>query len=404
MAEIEIRGLSGGYSAVRDLMSVSFGFEWPDASADPYSRLFEPGRSLAAYDGDDLVGHAGVLSIAQRVPGGEVATAGVTLCAVSPTHRRRGLLGTLMRRQLAGLHEGGGEPLAALTTSDAAIYGRYGYGVAARQIAVDVARGTPLPPLPSAGEVRLRYVSPESARALCADLHDQATAGRPGTFRYTSRWRRQLENDPSAMTPGWRSPVRCVLAERDGEPAGFAYYRTETSGDGEGTVEADRVHALDLAAYVTLWRFLLDHDLMASTRHGGLAVDDPVLLLLAGAERTALCLSDYQVRLVEVGAALAGRTYQVPVDAVVEVRDAVCPWNQRRWRLSGDPSGASCEATTAAPDLTVDVRTLGSAYLGGFSLASLAAAGAVREHRKGALDAVSLAMGHPVPPWRDTMF
>ncbi len=48
-----------------------------------------------------------------------------------------------MRRQLTDLYESGREPLAALTTSDAAIYGRYGYGVAARQIAVDVARGTP---------------------------------------------------------------------------------------------------------------------------------------------------------------------------------------------------------------------------------------------------------------------
>ncbi len=70
MADIEHSpAFLGSYSSVRDLMSTAFGFEWPEPSGDPYSRLFEPGRSLAGYDGDDLVGHAGALSIAQRVPG-----------------------------------------------------------------------------------------------------------------------------------------------------------------------------------------------------------------------------------------------------------------------------------------------------------------------------------------------
>ncbi|MEV4013004.1 GNAT family N-acetyltransferase [Nonomuraea angiospora] len=404
MAEIEIRELSDGYPAVRELLSLSFGFEWPDGPGDPFSRLFESRRSLAAYDGRDLVGHAGILSVEQRVPGGEVPTAGVALCAVLPTHRRRGILSGLMRRQLAGLWEAGAEPVAALTTSGAAIYGRFGYGPASRQIAVDIPRGAALPPVEGSDDVRLRYAAPETVRAVCADVHDAATAGRPGTIRYTSRWRRQLENDPSTMTPGWRSPVRCVLAERGGAVTGFAYYRAETAGDGDGAVEVDRVHATDLASYVALWRLLIGQDLMATTRHGGLAVDDPLLVLLSEAEPTAMCLSDYRIRLVDVGRGLAARTYTVPVDVVLEVRDEVCPWNGRRWRLSGDAGGATCEPTTAAPDLALDVRELGSAYLGGHSLAALARAGLVRELRKGALEPASLAMTHTVPPWRDTMF
>jgi predicted acetyltransferase len=404
MTEIEIRGLSGGYPAVRELLSISFGFEWPDAAADPFSRLFEPRRSLAAYDGVDLVGHAGCISIDQRVPGGEVATVGVTLCAVLPTHRRRGILGRLMRRQLADIWEAGAEPIAALTASSAAIYGRFGYGPASRQIAVDLPRGAALPPVDGIDDLRLRYAAPESVRGVCADIHDTATSGRPGTFRYTGRWRRQLENDPSTMTPGWRSPVRCVLAEREETVTGFAYYRSETAGDGDGAVEVDRIHATDLASYAALWRLLLNQDLMATTRHGGLAVDDPLLILLSGAEKTAMHLEDYRIRLVDVGRGLAARTYTVAVDVVLEVRDEICPWNARRWRLSGDPNGATCEPTSAPPDLALDVRELGSTYLGGHSLAALARAGLVRELRKGALDVACLAMTHAVPPWRDTMF
>ena len=46
----------------------------------------------------------------------------------------------------------------------------------------------------------------------------------------------------------------------------------------------------------------------------------------------------------------------------------------------------------------VDVRELGSAYLGGESLLAMAAAGLVREQRPGALTAASAAFGLAVAP------
>ncbi|CAM5252507.1 GNAT family N-acetyltransferase OS=Streptomyces tendae OX=1932 GN=GUR47_09305 PE=3 SV=1 [Streptomyces tendae] len=105
------------------------------------------------------------------------------------------------------------------------------------------------------------------------------------------------------------------------------------------------------------------------------------------------------VRLVDVGEALAARTYQAPVDVVFEVEDAFCPWNAGRWRLSGDAKGASCERTPDAADLVLSVRELGAAYLGGVSLGSLGAAGRVREVREGALAAASVGFGSDVAPW-----
>lgn len=105
------------------------------------------------------------------------------------------------------------------------------------------------------------------------------------------------------------------------------------------------------------------------------------------------------VRPVEVGAALEARTYQAPVDVVFEVEDTFCPWNAGRWRLSGDAKGASCERTADAADLTLPVRELGAAYLGGVSLASLGAAGRVRELRRGALAEASLGFGAGAVPW-----
>ena len=67
------------------------------------------------------------------------------------------------------------------------------------------------------------------------------------------------------------------------------------------------------------------------------------------------------VRLVDVGAALSGRAYASDGALVFEVRDAVCPWNEGRWKLE---AGAAAR-TDAAADLALDVDALGSAYLGG---------------------------------------
>jgi predicted acetyltransferase len=107
---------------------------------------------------------------------------------------------------------------------------------------------------------------------------------------------------------------------------------------------------------------------------------------------------------VEVGAAMAARTYTAPVDVVFDVADTFCPWNEGRWRLSGDSAGATCERTGDAPDLALSVRELGAAYLGGTSLRTLALAGRVRELREGALGAASQAFATDLAPWLPHLF
>lgn len=105
------------------------------------------------------------------------------------------------------------------------------------------------------------------------------------------------------------------------------------------------------------------------------------------------------VRLVDVCAALEARTYAAPVDVVLDVEDAFCPWNSGRWRLTGDTKGASCVRTDEAAELALSVKELGAAYLGGTTLCALAGAGRVRELRQGALAEASTAFGSERAPW-----
>jgi predicted acetyltransferase len=365
--------------------------------------LTECDRSLGVRDGDAWVGTAGAFSFRLTVPGGaSVPAAGVTMVSVAATHRRRGVLTSMMRRQLEDVRSWG-EPLAVLTASEPAIYGRFGYGAAtfALSAEVDTARVRLSAP-PGTEDVRLRYAAPGDALAVCEAVYARTVPERPGMLARRPGWERVGLLDPESERGG-ASPLQCVLAQRDGETVGFARYRVRpewTPSGAEGQVLLKDLAGVDPAARAALWRFLFDLDLTSSLRTRGRPVDEDWQYLVSDVRRCGLQVRDaLYVRLVDVGAALQARTYQAPVDVVLEVADDFCPWNAGRWRLSGDAKGASCDRTTDAADLALSVRELGAAYLGGVSLASLAAAGRVRELRGGALAEASVGFGSAVAPW-----
>src|SRR6185436_17651450 len=108
----------------------SFADEIHEEDVERDRKMIPPERMLGAYDDGAVVGTSADLPMLLRIPGGELATGGVTWVGVMPSHRRRGILTQLMRRELDDIHERG-EPLAILWASEAAIYGRFGYGIAA---------------------------------------------------------------------------------------------------------------------------------------------------------------------------------------------------------------------------------------------------------------------------------
>ncbi|WP_413757248.1 GNAT family N-acetyltransferase [Streptomyces sp. MMBL 11-3] len=367
--------------------------------------LTEFDRSLGVWDGEECVGTAGAFSFRVTVPGGAaVQAAGVTMVSVASTHRRRGVLTSMMRRQLDDVRSWG-EPLAVLTASEPAIYGRFGYGIATQQLRAEIDTTRVRLSVPDGtDDVRLRLVAPDApaVRDACEALYARRVPARPGMLERRPGWERLPLLPPDG---GGRStsPLQCVLARRDGEVVGYARYCIrpdwDTAGP-KGTVELRDLEALDPAAYAALWRHLFDIDLVSAVKTHNRPVDDAWLHLVSDNRRCAVTLRDsLHVRLVDVGAALEARTYQAPLDVVLEVEDSFCPWNEGRWRLTGDTKGASCVRTTDSPDVALSVRELGAAYLGGVSLASLAAAGRVRELRRGALAEASLGFASVVAPW-----
>ncbi|MBW5250370.1 GNAT family N-acetyltransferase [Streptomyces poriferorum] len=380
------------------------GSQEPAEQREQYRSVTEYERSIGIWDGDDVVATTGAFTFRLAVPGGAlVPAAGVTMVSVASTHRRRGLLTSMMRRQLDDVRALG-EPIAVLTASEPEIYGRFGYGAATRQmsLAIDTDRVRLSVP-EGTDEVRLRYARKDEAVDACESVYARLVPGRPGTPAHGPGWERKSLIDPESSRAGG-SALQCLLAERDGELVGYTNYHIKPDWDNagpKGRIVVSDLAALDPAAYAALWRFLFAIDLTSTIEARNRPTDDAVLHLVSDVRRCDIRQRDsLHLRLVDVGAALEARTYRGPLDLVFEVEDAFCPWNAGRWRLTADAKGgASCKRTEDAADLALSVRELGTAYLGGESLGSLALAGRVRELRAGAVAEASSAFVSDVAPW-----
>ena len=386
-------------------MSHGFGEDPSGPYLDSVPPVAEMDRSLALWDGDRVAVTAGIYSRSLTVPGAVVPCAGITWVTVSPTHRRRGVLTAIMRRQLTEVRAAGREPVAALWAAESSIYGRFGYAPATwRGGWSGQVERLRLRPDVDCGTGTVRLVELAGFRPAAMALHEQVRRFVPGNLARDDRWWDRLLRESPQDRRGGTDRQYVLHTEVDGAVTGYAVYRvksswTETS-EPDGTLTVSDVRASTPAAYASLWRFLLGHDLVRTVRAPMASADDPLRHLLA--DQRALHSAPVDalwVRLVDVGPALSARRYPARIDLVLEVRDRFCDWNDGRWHLWGHPSGAFCDRTDRDPDLVLDIGALSAAYLGGVSLATLQAAGRVTEISPGAVTAAATAFRWPVSPW-----
>src|SRR3954451_10896946 len=157
----------------------AFGEEQKDEDFERHRKMLPRDRFFAAYDGERPVGTAASFPFRLAVPGGALGAGGVTWVGVLPSHRRRGILRQLMRSQLDDLRERG-EPLAVLWASEAAIYGRFGYGIAAPTVQMDADKSRFAFGDDPGPQGRIRMAELDAALEPCMRIYDRVRTRIPG--------------------------------------------------------------------------------------------------------------------------------------------------------------------------------------------------------------------------------
>jgi predicted acetyltransferase len=394
---IEIRNPSEDeLRAAMQAGEAAFGEETREGEFERFSKMLPRDRWFVAYDGERPVGTTTAFPFRLTVPGGELAAGGVTWVGVLPSHRRRGILRELMKRQLEDLRDRG-EPLAILYASEPVIYGRFGYGIAAPSVSMDgeCARFSYRDDPGPTGAVRI--IDAKEALRVLPQVYDAVRRQVPGfVARDPDVWELTRLADPEHWRRG-AGPKFSAVLEFDGEPVGYAIYRIKSDWEaGYSQSQVRLVEAVATSAQATreLYRFIYGIDLVVRVQ-GRYDPGSPLFLMVADPRSLHLKVSDgLWLRFVDLEAALAGRTYAGDDAVVVEVRDSFCPWNAGRWRI-----GKTVERTDAEADLELDTADLASAYLGAFDFNELAVAERVRELKPGALQRATDLFRTSRPPF-----
>jgi predicted acetyltransferase len=380
----------------------------PEAIADFRRPDVDLRRTWAAYDGDRIVATLRTFGTEMTVPGGaQLAADAVTSVATMPTHRRRGALTSMMAASLEAA-VGRGDPISILIAARWPIYGRYGYGPAAELAEYTI--DTVIADFGTFGrEGHLEYVEPAIGYALAPALFDRFRLAQSGAI---PRDHGELDREFGQRTmPGrtpWVGRVVVHRPTRDAEIDGYLRYHVDDHWEGmlpRSVVVIDDLVATTHSAYAALWKLCCDLDNVTTVKAANRSVDEvlPWMLTDARAAQQVRRSDILWLRVLDVETALSARRYLASGRVVIEVDDAM-NHAAGRYELQGGPDAASCTRTTKPADIELTAKTLGSAYLGGMSLQTMAAAGLVIEHRAGAIAVADAMFKWNSVPWCNTWF
>jgi len=402
---MEIRAITAEeYPAFQRTFMRAMGFGPPsDAYIERWQAQLKPERSIAAFDREQIVGTAYSYLFELTLPGGsQIDAAGVTAVGVLATHRRRGIVTQLMRRQLAEARERG-EPLAILIASESVIYERFGYGPSSYlvDLEIDTHYGAYREPFNPLG---VFFVGEETADKVFPELHERWRKSQPGAIPRSEFYWRNVWAD---RKPGEDAHV--IHEDASGVVDGYARYHVRSNWDAglaASVIDVRDMITTSPEAGKALWRHLLDVDLVKTVKIWARPVDEPVRWWLANPRALrATRLGDlFWTRLLDVPRALVARRYRADGELVIEVDDPQFADNNARFALTIWGGRARCDRTDGAPDLAMGVSALGSLYLGGVTASDLARGGRVRELREGALEKADAAFSSAPQPWSSTWF
>jgi predicted acetyltransferase len=358
-------------------------------------------RTRIAFESGRMVGVSRTYSFELTMPGGALLpAAAVSWVSVLPTHRRRGVLTQMMNAMHDDARERG-EPAAILTASESAIYGRFGYGVAAWRLALTAERARIKFARPDEDTGSMRLVAREEAERVLVHIYEGARTARAGMVSRPDIWWNQPFWD--FMVGRAKAHFIAIHSDADGNDDGYVVY--EITGEGSGGLTTDRkLSIIDMqahtpATWIALWRYAFSVDLIGTVAAYNQPIDDPLRhVVVDGRWVRVEFLNDHLwLAPLDPAAVLDARTYAVPGRVVIEVRAP--DGTHTTVAVESAADGKSSAATTGeTADLVCDTAVLGMCALGGNRWSELAAAGRVDVQRPEVLElADAMFLATPAP-------
>ncbi|WP_040524599.1 GNAT family N-acetyltransferase [Gordonia effusa] len=325
-------------------------------------------RSLPS---EPLVGFSTYYRMRITPPGGTpTPAAGLTWVSVAATHRRQGIL-RMMLTELTEQWRAEGYPFAILTATEATIYERFGFGVAAFADHVAIPTGTGWRDDETTRGTTF-YATAQQAAQLIPEIHTRWAAQHPGAITRVSDWWAPIFADRPAERRANHTQMFYLL-----HADGYAMYRLHRVSSGIPEVEVVEIVAVTDDAHSALWRVLTSLD-RTSTVNVVLPADDPLRWKLSDFRSVRRVSKDdtLWVHILDIPAALAGRRYAADTSMVLAVTDDFgCAGG--RFALAIDEGRATVARSDAAADITLSLPTLGSLYFGGCRATDFARAGRI---------------------------
>lgn len=348
----------------------------------------------------------------------------VSEVTVRPTHARRGILRRLMTADLTEAHESG-FPIAALTASEATIYGRFGFGACTfnTEVAVAAERGLTLK-APSEGRVEM--ADNEALAHLAPQIFEKFHRVTPGSLTRTSRWWDLVSGrfdwhlgkpDPEIRT--------AVHYDIDGRTDGYVSYKFVRDSGFKGSLEVVDLVSPSAQVRIALWEYLCGLDLVTEVRHRNAQSEDPLMWGMVD-------MADYEVRkryerlwlrILDPIDALSARPYRSHRRVTVSLVDSLGfadglytidttsgqPVVERvgdRPRTEDDAAGKSMPRVELpdGADVAMNIDALGSLYLGAVKASTLYYAGLITVRDSDALDDLQSLMSTSEHPYCITPF
>lgn len=365
-------------------------------------------RPSRAWDSALPVATYGTLVKALNVAGGRSLDAQlIATVTVRPTHRRRGLMREMISSDLrCARHDG--QAVAILSSMEATIYGRFGFGAAtfSRQVEVDTGGGLGLRSTPQ-GSVEI--TDPATLLDLAPTVFDRFHAQTLGSVQrpasYPSKVSGQWAEDRPEPDTGVRSALHYDPA---GDIDGYVTYKVL-----DWEIEPRTIRVIDIVwaspnAYLGLWDYLASIDLVTRVRFGHASMADALPWAMGDRRGFKVVGEDdgLWLRVLDPVAALQARHYETDGDLRIAlsdplaIADGIYAISVRDGRATVTPT----TTTGADADVSMDVSALGSLYLGGVRARVLARSGQIASRSATALDTLDALLAHGEPPYCITHF